>query len=296
MVTNTFANYGLGLAELDDPVGDCVQRLEQNFAAPGFQLPMLPKTAWEVRRLTHNPQLKPEQILAVIETDATLAAELLTQARRPVHGALPLTSLKQACLRIGVNGMRDLVMQTSKRTRVFRAPEFEPKVRELMRFAQVRSRLCKAINHHSRIPQPQASMCALLADLGMATALMSLGQVSRGESAPPLAIAWQAAQESHQLIAGQVGKTWDLPEEILSVFRHHHHVYVAEVPNPTTATLLVASAVAEHLTLGLRGPDGMQICEERAEVNGARRLLGLNTDKMKRIVAQARTMQLDKVT
>ena len=71
MVTNTFANYGLGLAELSDPVGDCVQRLEQNFAAPGFQLPMLPKTAWEVRRLTHNPQLKAEQVLAVISEMAT---------------------------------------------------------------------------------------------------------------------------------------------------------------------------------------------------------------------------------
>ena len=287
------ANYGLGFVEIDDPVGRCVERLESELAKPNFKAPTLPKAALEVLRLTNNPRVEAAEILAVVETDATLAAQLLARARSPIYGTRPVQSLREAAVRMGINGLRDLVLQISLRMKVFRAPGFEPQVTEIMRFAQVRSNLCHAVNRQSRFSQPQASMCALLADLGMATALMVLAQVPRGESPPPLNTAWAAALGSHETLGARVGQTWDLPGEIVSVIRHHHQVSVAKVPNPTIATLLVAGVVAEHLNLGLRGPQGAQFCEDKTQVNGARRLLGLNTDKMKRIVSQARAMELD---
>ncbi|MFT5583395.1 MAG: HD-like signal output (HDOD) protein [Cognaticolwellia sp.] len=295
MGTNMYANYGLGVVKIDDPVSNCVERLERIFVSPNVQLPTLPKAALEVLRLSHNPQVNATEILSVLETDATLAARLLARARSPVYGIRPVASLREASVRMGINGLRDLVLQISMRMTVFRAPGFEPQVNELMRFAQVRSNLCHAINDHSRIPQTQASMCALLADLGMATALMLLAQVPRGQTSPPLATAWEAARESQERIGAQVAKSWGLPGEIVWVIRNQHHLHIANVANPTIGTLLVASVVAEHLNIGLRGPDGVQFREQKSEVNGARRLLGLNTDKMKRIVARARLMELDAI-
>ncbi|MFT5583394.1 MAG: HD-like signal output (HDOD) protein [Cognaticolwellia sp.] len=295
MRTKKDPNYGMGIVTIVDPVAECVDRIGKALTSSRVKLPILPKAALQVIRLTNDPGVKAAEILAVIETDATLAAQLLAQARSPAYGLRQVDSLKAAAVRLGNNGLRDLVLLISMRMRVFHAPGFEPQVREIMRFAQVRSSLCKAVNRQSNDPSTQASMAALLGDLGMATSLMLLAQLPRGETPPTLSTAWRAAQESHESIGASVAKTWNLPGEIVSLIRHHHHVHVAKVANHTIATILMSGAVAEHLDLGLRGPDGIQLQEDKVEVNSARRLLGLNTDKMKRIVAQARGMDLDAI-
>lgn len=285
-------NYGQGVAEILDPLDPLILRLKRTLGRPGFEAPTLPEAAMELLRLSHRPTTSIAEVVQVLERDPTLAAKLLQRARSPHYGTRPVQDLKQAAARLGINGMRDLVLQISMRMKVFKAPGFEPLVQEVMRYGQVRAALCPVIGRHARIRQPEAALCALMSDLGLVTALMVLAQPDPKRAPVPAELAWQAAEEVHTELGAKLARSWELPGELVSVIGHHHALTVSRVPNPLLATLLVSSAVAEHLDLGLHDPSGTQLRESKLQVNGARRLLGLNTDKMKRIVSQARALDL----
>lgn len=287
--------YGMGSAEIHDPLEQHILRVREVLSQPGFEPPTLPQAAMEILRLSHRPTTSVVDIAKVLEKDATLAARLLQRARSPQYGSRPVRDIRQAASRLGVNGLRDLVLQISMRMKVFKAPGYEPLVKEVMRYAQVRAALCPIVSRFSNTQEATAPLCALLSDLGLATSLMVLAKVPRDTEQPSLEVAWAASMEVHEHAGSILARSWGLPGEVVAVIGHHHQLEVARIPNPLIATLLIASVVAEHLELGLHTPEGQQQREDRAQVNGARRLLGLNTDNMKRIVAQAKAMDLDSI-
>ena len=287
--------YGMGSAEIHDPLEQHISRVRGVLTQPGFEPPTLPKAAMEILRLSQCANTSVAEITRVLESDATLAARLLQRARSPQFGTRPVQDIRQAAARMGVNGLRDLVLQISMRMKVFKAPGYEPLVKEVMRYSQVRAALCPVVSRFSNTQEPSAPLCALLSDLGLATALMVLAQVPRGAQQPSLGLAWAASTEVHEQAGSVLARSWGLPGEVVAVIGHHHQVEVARIPNPLIATLMVAAVVAEHLEIGLHTPDGQQQREDRAQVNSARKLLGLNTEKMKRIVAQARSMDLNSI-
>lgn len=293
MAARTELTYGSGVAEIVDPLDPLIHRVKRTLRRPSFQAPTLPQAAMDLMRLSYRPDSSIAEVVEVLERDPTLAARLLQRARSPACGTRPVKDLRQAAGRLGINGVRDLVLEISMRMKVFKAPGFEPLIQEVMRYAQVRAALCTVVSRNARIRHPEAPLCALMADLGLVTALMVLAEPSPAR--PPASLAWKAAEEVHADVGAQLARAWKLPGELVPVIGHHHTLTVSRIPNPLLATLLVAARVAEHLELGLQDPEGVQLRESKLQVNGARRLLGLNTDKMKRIVSQARALDLGNV-
>ncbi|MED5371063.1 MAG: HDOD domain-containing protein [Myxococcota bacterium] len=279
--------YGHGVVELsseDDPHELVLERIRSELSSPDYAPPTLPEVAQQVLRLSQQPDLEPRAILQVISQDPSLVAQLLMAAQSPLYGGRSVQSLQQAAARLGIRGLRDLVLQISLRMKVFRGGPWQSAVREVLRAARVRSVIAGIVAEETGADPGKASLCALLSDMGVAAILMILAP-KRGQAAAELHTIWPAVDATHEEAAGRLARAWELDGEVRAVVANHHKLRVGGVPNHLTGSLIVSGAVATRLGLSMEIPGlGFVMDEEPHQVRDARKFMRLDTDAMKRIV------------
>ena len=112
--------------QLDSGVAEFGEELSKLFSSPRYQPPALPAVALKVMALARRPKVEFEELAKTIEQDSLLAAKVMTRAESVMYsGQNPVRSLRQAAVRMGVGGLRDLVIEVAMNLRVFRSPGLE---------------------------------------------------------------------------------------------------------------------------------------------------------------------------
>lgn len=243
-------DYGRGTAEIeeDEPQqsrSEVLDRLRSVLAAPGFRPPMLPSVALEVLALSRRADVSVQDIRAVLERDSLLAGEVLKLARSARYAAqTPVRRLNDAIVRIGIAGLRNLVLEAATRLTVFRAGAYTEVAESVRRHSAAVARLARAVAQFSSVDAEFAFLLGLTHDIGLVTAMMALGTKASATPGKLTLVEWQACESIHEALSAQLAESWGLPPEVAWVLKSHHTFERdAKAQHPAIAVL----AAAEHL-------------------------------------------------
>jgi HD-like signal output (HDOD) protein len=222
-------------------------RLLRLFASPTYRPPLLPRVALELMQVSQKASVGFDDVVGLLEQDPVLAAKVLSIAQSALYAPRsPILSLRQALVRLGLDTLRDLVVEAALTLRVFRVPGYGELMERLGRHSTVTAHLMRVVCVRTAIEAEYAFLCGLLHDVGIAACLLALSDDARGGVAPLSAIE-PVLDTMHEEVSGLVSRLWGLAPELQRVVATHHLSDVSSRPHPVNAALVVA----EHLAFGI---------------------------------------------
>jgi putative nucleotidyltransferase with HDIG domain len=244
------------LAEVSGP--DFKGELSRLFSSPGYQPPALPVVALKVMELSRRTKVEFDEVVKVLEQDPMLVAKVMARIQSAAYAsATPIRTLKQAVVRLGIGGLRDLVLEVALNLRVFRAQGFAQPMNVLRRHSLFTAHCSRAVCRYTSVEPEYAFLCGLLHDVGIAAVLVALGE-GKVKVAPDPILLWKTIEETHEEVSALVATFWKLPEEIKLVLANHHSLTIGGYVHPMIAVLTVAHSFAEKAGGGMSGIDGLR--------------------------------------
>ncbi len=258
------ADYGRGRTQMgergamlldDDHI---VREMEEYFDAPDYKPPVLPAIALEALELTSRPDVGLHRFQHLLERDQMLAGKVLRLARSPAYTPNPsaVRSLKQAVGRLGVAGIRDVVMEAALGSRVFRADRYATAMEHLALHCSATAHLCRLIGRRTPLDSEYAFLCGLLHDVGIAGILLAMGDRARRGAAEDCWLVWPAIDTVHERASARMVERWGLPPDIALVVRNHHDVVIDGYAHPLGAVVCLAEHLATTHGAAAMGPTG----------------------------------------
>ncbi len=214
--------YGEGRAAIaagDDVLLDeetLVAQLMACLEAPDYRPPTLPVVAVELMSLSQRPDVAIKDVVELLERDSLIAGRVLKVACSAVYtSAAKITSLRDATMRLGLNTIRDLVMEITLGLRVFKSADYADTMDLLRRHATATAHLCRIVSKYTAIEAEFSFMAGLLHDVGIAGTLLALSDKKGSRKAPPDLIAiWPAVDRVHARAGELMANLWGLPPDI----------------------------------------------------------------------------------
>lgn len=214
---------------LDDVATRLQETIGDLIASDRFEPPRLPHLAQEIIALAADANVSFRQIAGMVARDQFLAARVFKLANSVYYRGLdPCTKLSVAMTRIGLNGLKQLVMMYSVRGRVFESQAFRRIMTDLWRHALTSAVACDVVAKTVNQPTETAFVAGLLHDIGAPVVLGVIADYADRDPAfaridPDMA--WRLVDRLHNFVGGQVGRAWNLPPVLVEVIEKHHHIF-----------------------------------------------------------------------
>jgi len=246
----------------DDPIQEAElwHALETTFSSPSYRPPKLPQVAVELLALSGKRNVEVAELVHLLERDSLLATRVVTRSNAPGLGATsPVRSLKAAVVRLGLAELRDLVMEESLGTRVFRAPGYQDALERVRLHSVATAHLARLVATATPFEGDYAFLCGLLHDVGYSTALVALAEGASAGRKPgtpatplrPVTLLWPALAQVHERVAAHLAPEWKLTDEVRLVIQSHHVLELGGVVHPVAAVVALAEVLASELGFGL---------------------------------------------
>ena len=264
--------YGRGraaIADGDDVLldqEDMVETLMACINAPDYQPPTLPTVATDLMRLSQQSDVEIDDVVALLEQDSMIAGRILKLVQSPIYsGASPLASLRDALMRLGLNTLRDIVMEIAMNLKVFRSDDYADTMELLRKHSSATAQLSKMVSKHTEVDAEFGFLAGLLHDVGIAGTLLALSERKGARKTPPDLISiWPAVDRVHQHAGALMAERWELPEPLRVAIGAHHQVLVGGEVDPLAATLAVADDLAHECGAGVvpKEDEGVRVMTE----------------------------------
>jgi HD-like signal output (HDOD) protein len=229
-------------------------RLRRTFSSPSYRPPLLPAAAVEILQLAQKPDVTFDQVAPVLERDPVLTARVVSVAQSAAYSARsPIQTLHQAAVRLGVKGVRDLVLQAALDMKVFRAPGHDQAMARLARHSSATAHVVRAVCRRTRVEAEHAFLCGLLHDVGFAACTLALAEDPELRRTPFAELA-PAIDDAHTEASALLTRAWELHASIQQLVSTHHDVKVRDKPEPLNAALIVAEQLVWEAGAGLEPP------------------------------------------
>jgi putative nucleotidyltransferase with HDIG domain len=240
--------------QLDSGIAEFGEELSNLFSSPRYQPPALPAVALKVMEMARRPKVEFDDLAKTIEQDSLLAAKVMTRAQSAMYsGQSPVRSLRQAAVRMGVGGLRDLVVEVAMNLRVFRSPGLEKQMETLRRHSLACAHTARLVCRYAALDGEYAFLCGLLHDVGIASIFVAIGEGAlKSRPKNPIAL-WSAIDGSHESSGATIAKLWKLPDELALVIGAHHHPVQGGYVHPLIAVICVAQDLAARIGAGMDG-------------------------------------------
>lgn len=262
VVTRSDPGYGQGSHAISEeslgaggsPIAQIKARLLAIFRAPDYKPPLLPAVALELMALARKPRVQLPEVVALLGRDPLLAAQLLRIAQSPVYSrGEPVRSLNDAVVRLGLSRTADLFVRAALETRLLKAPGYDTLMAALRRHSAFTAEAARLLSRYAFGFDEYAFLCGLLHDLGVAAALIALGDLkSAPEGAAPEQL-WPVLREFHASASEALANVWGLPREMAMILGLHHELGADGRVHPLAAAVSLADHLAEEVGFGLFG-------------------------------------------
>jgi HD-like signal output (HDOD) protein len=233
---------------------DITARLQRTFSSPSYKPPVLPAAAAEIMQLAQRPDVTFEKVAPVLERDPVLTARVVSVAQSAAYSSRsPILTLHQAAVRLGVKGVRDLVLEAALHLKVFRAPGHDQAMARLARHSSATAHVIRVVCGRTRVEAEHAFLCGLLHDVGFAACTMALSEDPGLRRTPFEALA-AVLDEAHAPASALLTRAWGLPASIQQLVATHHDVVIKGRSEPLNAALIVAEQLVWEAGAGLEPP------------------------------------------
>jgi putative nucleotidyltransferase with HDIG domain len=245
--------YGRGeitLAEGDLPVDleALTQKVSALFQSPTHRPPLPPAVAVEVLELSRQPDARLERIAALLQKDPLLAGSVVKIASSPLYGGAQIHALRDALVRLGNRGLRDVILEAAMNLKVFRSKRYGAAMEQVRVHSVAVAHVARVVCRYTAIDAEHAFLCGLFHDVGAAAALLALEEEKgRDLDATELAV---VLADVHVAGTALLSRAWQLPPDVQFVVSHHHQLMHQGYAHPVIAALMYA----EHLLQTLAPP------------------------------------------
>lgn len=250
-------NYGNGrhtIAETDGVMVaqlDLERRIRETFASPTYRPPVLPAVALDLMHVANNPDVTVPAVVAMLEKDPVLASGVLKLCRSPLHGGRgQVRSLKEAVVRLGLKLVRDVALEVAMNARVFRADAYGELMSDLAAHSRATAHVARIVCRYATWDAEYAFLCGLIHDIGIVTSLLVLNELPRTIERPPLDVVIPSIAHEHEARAEIVARAWGMPDEVIWVIGHHHHIRAGSTVHPMSAIIAISDYMATRLGFG----------------------------------------------
>ena len=198
-------------------------------------LPSMPVIAQKLLALPLDTEDGETRLLKLIEVDPQISAKIVGLANTSLFGSpIKLSSVRDASMRLGLTRVKSVAIGIATMSTLTRLPEGRLKANDLwlhsMGIAVAMRAIAKAMPVHERPLDDHIFLAGLLHDIGyMALAYLDTGasdelhgRLETLGQRPLLDMERELLGMTHSDIGAQLGRHWDLPDEIISVMRYHH--------------------------------------------------------------------------
>jgi putative nucleotidyltransferase with HDIG domain len=190
----------------------------------GVQLPMLPEGILRLQKVVGSPSSEIRDLVGALDLDPAVSLRFIAAANSSYYsaGRVPVASLQEAVVRLGIRQTGMVSMAILAQSRVFAASGGG---RELYQHALASGAIARLIAEESRGDAQEAFLAGLLHDLGRIVLREAAAQVrrqSRGkEMVSPSALA-SAERELHSRIGALVAQTSKLSPAVVEAILEQH--------------------------------------------------------------------------
>jgi HD-like signal output (HDOD) protein len=212
-------------------------------------LPTLPEVALQVRKAVGDPQANAARIERIINTDAALSAKLLKVANSPAYrGSSPITNLRLAITRLGINMVRNLatslVMEQLYQTKATEA--IRQRLTAQWRHSTQVATLSEIIaRHYTDIKPDEAMLAGLIHDIGL------LPVLNRASLTPELlqeeAQLDTVIEKLHTLTGPAVLDAWGFAPYLVTVAAEHEQIREARQGPVDHLDVVIVANLHSHL-------------------------------------------------
>jgi HD-like signal output (HDOD) protein len=239
-----------GIVELSDAelnrqraVEDAVR---EAVTSPAYVPPTLPRAAMEVIALSRHPEVRFEDLERAMNSDPLLAARVLRRAQSPFFaGNATLQSLRDALIRLGIAGIRNLVLEESLQQRLFRAEAYQQIVEESAAHASRVAVAARAVARYTSLSADYLYLVGLLHDLGVGVALAAIVDKLPRELHPAPNVAAEYVVGIHEELGAMLARIWELPPEVSILIENHHQPVIGGFAHPIACALVIAEDIVE---------------------------------------------------
>ncbi len=264
--------YGQGqasIAEGDDVLLDeevMVEKLLSMIESPDYRPPTLPSVAVELMTLSQRADVEIDDVVSLLERDSMIAGRVIKLVGSVgLAGAVKITSLREATMRIGLAQIRDIVMEIALNMRVFKNEDYGDTMELLRQHATATAHFSRILTRYTTLDSEFAFMAGLMHDVGIAGTLLALSETRTRRKPPPDLISiWPAVERVHMRAGELMAKHWDLPADIQLAIANHHQVMIGGHPHPLSAAVALANEMSHFFGLGILPKEGAAL-EEMSE-------------------------------
>lgn len=248
---------------------DLEKKILERFRSQSYQPPALPAVAVKLLDFMCDPQSKTDEIVQLLEEDPMLAAQITRAANSPLYrGRYEIRSIRDVIVRLGRKRLTDCVMEVAVSTRIFMTRDYADVLNHVTKHSRATAHLSQLVARHSLHDDQFAFLCGLLHDIGIAGALITLGDVPRNEKIPVLdSLKMNAFESIHQEASAIICAFWNLPREIVEVVQCHHDPFDDGEVNTVGAMVCLGESLANQF--GYRWVEGEHYDNTNEEVLNA---------------------------
>jgi len=240
---------------------DLEAELRARFLNPSYRPPVLPRVAVELLQLSRRDDVGIDDVVAMLQKDAMLVGRVLRIASSPLYMPTPRASelsLREAIVRLGMGNLRDVVVEVVLQMRVFQAKQYAREMARVARHASATAHLARLLGRRSGAGGDMTFLAGLFHDVGIAGALVALGDVPEGQPVPRLNDVWTAIEAVHPELSGVMIDLWGLPEELRRSATEHRGLADLDTVEPLAAVACVAEHLANRLGWSVHAMTGTE--------------------------------------
>lgn len=237
-------------AGTESPFAAVLKRIE----AGEILLPAIPSVVRDLRALVQQPESTLEDVVALIERDQKMTAQLMRLANTFQYSrGVPNPDLKTAVSRVGLKRVQALA-ETAAASEIcpIQDPTLASLQAKIWTYSLARALAMRALAENApggRGLEPEtAYLVGLFADVGASFLLWALAEQT---PPPPLSDCITFIREHHTTIGNVAMARWGVEREMTMLARLHHSATLPEPRDPYCILEVVAASLAEQLA-----PDG----------------------------------------
>ena len=197
----------------------------------------------------------------ILTRDPFISAQVVSIANSPIFAPrMPILSVRDAVVRIGLEAVRDVVLMVVANSTMFRVRGFEAQVeqmrRKMLAAATAARMLARAINAESEY----GFLAGLLHDIGELVLLercAAEGIVTPAVWADPRdgAVVAERIHTHHTSVGATLCRSWKLPNGVVDAAQFHHDYHAGGKTHLAAHVVAAADIVAAYVIPGVTPPE-----------------------------------------
>lgn len=222
--------------------------LQERIKKQQLEVPMLPEVAGKVLRLTQDPESEASDLAKLIQSDQTLAGNVMRIANSAAYSPnSQMVSLQQAITRLGMRVVAEIAVSASVNSSMFNTPGYEKHISYEIRYSLASGLWAKEVARACRKNVEAAFLAGLLHDIGRPVAIQSILEIAKENNLNPSKdTVFDLEEEFQQEIGLCVLETWEMASSVISSVRYFNNYSEAHPAQLQTMIVVAGAKVANY--------------------------------------------------